>query len=355
MNEHGRPHLLLVRAPMPFDPSAPASPESGLFGLDVAPEEASVQVLGVPFDATTSYRKGAAAGPAAILRASHQVDLFDLVTGRPYEAGLWMPPEDPLVRRWNTEAREQAEAVIARGGGQPGDPDLERVNAIQEELNAWVRARTEEALDAGELAGLVGGDHSTPLGAIEAHAARFPGMGILHVDAHADLRVAYEGFRYSHASILHNVLSRTDVPTVVQVGLRDLCEEEYDAIRGSERLHALFDHEWAAARARGRGMQDLVRRRLAPLPDLVYVTFDVDGLDPSLCPHTGTPVPGGLSWHDAMLVLSELVASGRRIVGFDLNEVAPESEEPNAPDSWDAIVGARLLYRLIGFSLASRT
>ena len=337
-----------------FDPSAPAPPDSGLFGLESTPEESGVQVLGVPFDATTSYRKGAAGGPAAILRASHQVDLYDLVTGKPYEVGLWMPPEDPRVRRWNADATVSADKVIARGGGHPGDPHVERVNEIQEELNLWVRQRTEEALDAGELAALVGGDHSTPLGAIEAHAERYPGMGILHIDAHADLRVAYEGFTYSHASILHNVLERTDTGSIVQIGLRDLCEEEHRVIQDTPRLHALFDHEWAEARADGKSSQDVVRRALGPLPDDVYITFDVDGLDPSLCPNTGTPVPGGLSWHDAMLVLRELVSSGRRIVGFDLNEVAPASQEPDAPDSWDAIVGARLLYRLIGFALRSR-
>jgi len=338
----------------PFDPSAPARPASGLFGLDPAPGEALVHVLGVPFDATTSYRRGAAAGPRAIRRASHQVDLFDRLTGKPYEAGIWMAPDEPRVVRWNDEASVAAGRVILHGGAEPGDPDVELVNHVQEELNAWVRARTDEGLAAGRLVALVGGDHSTSLGAIEACAARHPGLGILQVDAHADLRVAYEGFTYSHASILHNVLERVDTGSVVQVGLRDLCEEEHAAIADSARLHPLFDDEWARARARGDHLPELCERALGPLPAEVYVTFDVDGLDPSLCPHTGTPVPGGLSWHDAMLLLETLVASGRRIVGLDLNEVAPASPEEDVPDGWDAIVGARLLYRLIGFALRSR-
>jgi agmatinase len=180
-------------------------------------------------------------------------------------------------------------------------------------------------------------------------------MGILHVDAHADLRVAYEGFTWSHASILHNVLERIDgVARVVQVGVRDLCDEELAAIQGSEgRVRTVFDHEWAEARFTGHDLVAVVRRTLEALPREVYVSFDVDGLDPTLCPGTGTPVPGGLSWHEAMLWLGELSRSGRRIVGLDLTEVAPTPVADPERDSWDAVIGARLLYRMIGFALAT--
>ena len=322
-----------------FDPGAPAGAASGLFGLESAPGEARVHVVAVPFDATTSYRKGAARGPAAILEASRQVDLFDAVTGKPYEAGIWMAPPEGTVERWN----EAASTHAARG-------EVDAVNGIGDALNAFVYERAGEALANGKLVGTLGGDHSTPFGAIQAHAERAPGMGVLHFDAHADLRDAYQGFTWSHASILHNVATRLDgVGAIVQVGLRDLCEEEHHAIANSSgRIHALFDHEWAEARYAGEDLRALVRRTLEHLPGDVYVTFDVDGLDPALCPGTGTPVPGGLSWHEAMLWLGELVRSGRRIVGFDLTEVAPRD------DGWDAIVGARLLYRLIGFALLSR-
>jgi len=340
-----------------FDPSAAARPGSGLFGLDSSPEDAGVHVLGVPFDATTSFRRGAAAGPAAVLAASHQVDLFDPVTGHPYEAGLWMAPLAPEVVAWNDEAGTQAAPVIAAGGVE-ADPTLAeaaaRVDAIQRELDEWVHARTSAALDAGKLAATLGGDHSVPFGAIRAHVERHPELGILHFDAHADLRDAYEGFPRSHASILHNVTRELDRP-VLQVGLRDLSAEERDAIDG-ERVRAVFDHDWADARLRGADLRALVRRELSGLPREVYVTFDVDGLDPALCPNTGTPVPGGLTWHEAMLWLEELVLSGRRLVGFDLCEVAPApAERGGTPgEGWDEIVGARLLYRLIGFALLSR-
>lgn len=339
-----------------FDPNAAAAPDSGIFGLPEDPDGARVHVLGVPFDATTSFRKGTARGPEAIRVASHQVDLFDLAFGRPYEAGIWMAPLDPAVERWNAEASRAAEPVIA-AAGVGDDPELvqaaARVDALQEELNRFVEARTDEILARNKLCALVGGDHSTPFGAIRAHARRFPGLGVLHVDAHADLRPAYEGFTYSHASILRNVAEKIDVARIVQVGIRDFSEEERDFIAASRgRIRTLFDLDWAEAKHSGHNLKALVRRTLEPLPRDVYVTFDIDGLEPALCPNTGTPVPGGLGWNEALLWLEELVRSGRRIVGCDLNEVAPApGTEPG--DGWDENVGARLLYKLIGAALAS--
>lgn len=323
-----------------FDPDAAAEPGSGVFGLPHGPEEARTHVIPVPFDATASYRKGAARGPAAILRASRQVDLFDLATGRPYEQGIWMAEPDARIAAWN----EEATAL--------GTTDLGRVNAIGTEVNAVVEAAVAEALDAGRLPAVVGGDHSVPFGAFRAAAQRHPGLGILHFDAHADLRRAYEGFEWSHASIFRNVVDRiAEVERIVQVGVRDVGERELETIRSSpERIRTLFDAEWAAAALEGRDRRALVREWIGALPERVWVSFDVDGLDPALCPNTGTPVPGGLSWHDALLWLEELGRSDRRVVGVDLCEVNPGATSARE-DSWDAIVGARLLYRLIGTAL----
>jgi agmatinase len=352
-----------------FDPDAAAQAGSGIFGLPADPAKARVHVLPVPFDATTSYRKGAARGPAAILQASRQVELFDLAggvaggtagsgRGKPYLQGICMLEPDPRIAKLNDEASAKADRIIAVGGTIGNDralaKDLARVNEIGEELNAIVRTAAERILDAGRLPAIVGGDHSTPFGAMEAVAARHPGLGILHFDAHADLREAFEGFEWSHASIMHNVVSKLEgVAVLAQVGIRDLGEREHERILGSKgRIRTLFDVEWARARLEGFNLRELVKKRLEPLPEKVYVSFDVDGLDPTLCPNTGTPVPGGLSWHETLLWLEELAKSGRTIVGLDLNEVSPGSTSPEE-DSWDAIVGARLLYRMIGTALAS--
>jgi len=340
----------------PFDPDAAALEESGIFGLPHDPEHAHVHVIPVPFDATTSYRKGTARGPEAMLRASKQIDLFDLQTGKPYEQGIAMLEADPRIARLNAEASEKADRIIEAAGVIGSDKALksalERVNSIGDELNRIVRTGVEKALDAGRLPVLVGGDHSTPFGAMQACAARHPGLGILHFDAHADLREEYEGFEWSHASIMDNVVKRLDgVAKLVQVGIRDLGEREFERIeRSNGRIRVLFDKDWQRAKLDGAGLRKLVRSTIDELPDVVYVSFDIDGLDPTLCPNTGTPVPGGLSWSETMLWLEELAHSKKKIVGIDLNEVSPGDSSPEL-DSWDAIVGARLLYRLIGTAL----
>ncbi|MCK6447250.1 MAG: agmatinase family protein [Planctomycetes bacterium] len=342
-----------------FDPNAAASPSSGIFGLNSTLDEAAVQVLPVPFDATASYRKGAWKGPDAIFRASKQVDLFDLATGRPYEAGIAMLDADPGVQKRNREASKLADRVIAAGGVVTGKPPLEKalaeVNALGAEVNQRVYRAAKSALESGKLLALVGGDHSTPFGAIRAALERYPKLGVLHFDAHADLRVAYEGFEWSHASIMENVLRRLPLAKLVQVGIRDFCEDEFDLIRASKgRVATLFDRDWQNAKLEGRDLKRVVREHLAKLPRDVYVSFDIDALDPTLCPNTGTPVPGGLSWGETMFWLDELVRAKKRVVALDLNEVNPGPDDDGESDSFDAMVGARLLYRMIATALATR-
>lgn len=345
--------------PRSFDPSGAAHAGSGLFGLPHSPQEAHVHVIPVPFDATTSYRKGTARGPAAILRASHQVDLRDLLFGDAFARGICMLPEDPRISAWNVEATRLAQSIIDLGGEIDDRADLKidlaRVNRICQELDDCVADETRRVLEAGRVPIVVGGDHATPFGAIQEAAAAHPGLGVLHFDAHADLRDAYEGFQRSHASILRNVLDRVaGVSHVVQVGIRDVCEAEMDyAATQAGRLTQVLDHDWAFAKLEGKNLRARARQAINRLPRQVWVTFDIDGLDPSLCPNTGTPVPGGLSFQEASLWLHELVQSGRKIIGADVVEVSPGEASAEDADTVDAQVGARILYRLIGAALAS--
>lgn len=333
-----------------FDPNAAASPDSGIFGLDCAEADSAIVLVPVPFAATVSYGGGAERGPGAILAASRQVDLYDLQFGRVHERGIHLQVADPAVAAAHARARALVEQVLA-------DPlaasaaTLAAIDAAGAAVNAEVHRRTARILAAGSVPGIVGGDHSVPLGAIAACGERHARLGILHVDAHADLRVAYEGFRWSHASIMDNVLR--EVPAVqrlVQVGIRDFCEQEFASIQRSEgRVVTHFDHEWQRRRFLGATFDELCREAVGALPEHVYVSFDIDGLDPALCPNTGTPVPGGLQFAEAAHLIECVVASGRRIVGFDVVEVAPgESGE------WDANVGARLLYKLCGAAVRGR-
>jgi len=335
---------------MTFDPNAAATPDSGIFGLPCTEEQSAVVLVPVPFAATVSYGTGAENGPAAILAASRQVDLYDLRAGRAYERGIHLRQADPRIRQAHERARPLAARAIEQGGSGPGLADITAaVDAAGAEVNALVQQAVAGILGQGKVPGVVGGDHSVPFGAIAAVAAHHPGVGILHIDAHADLRVAYEGFRWSHASIMDNVVR--DVPGVqrlVQVGIRDFCEQELEAITASGgRIVTHFDREWQARRFRGETFDAQCQQAIAALPALVYVSFDVDGLDPAACPNTGTPVPGGLSFAEAVYLIEAVTASGRRVVGFDLVEVAPGADE------WDANVGARLLYQLCIAAAAS--
>ena len=340
---------------MAFDPNAAATGD-GVFGLPHTAAEAGVVLVPVPFEATTSYGGGAARGPRAILAASRQVDLFDIETGRPYEAGIAMLPEPEEWRGWNDEAqalvrRIRDQHVLGVGETQLAT-DRKRVDALCEQLNTTLQTRVAHLLAEGKRVGTVGGDHGSVFGAIAAHADRYPGLGILHFDAHADLRRAYEGFEWSHASIMESVVRRLpNVARLVQVGVRDACEEEHDLVRASAgRIRTYWDAELARERFAGSTWAAQVERIVGDLPKQVYVSFDIDGLDPALCPNTGTPVPGGLSFHEASYLLGAVARSGRRIVGFDLVEVAPASDG----GEWDANVGARMLYKLVGWMLASK-
>jgi agmatinase len=334
-----------------FDPSAAAAPDSGVFGLPHDEHEAAIVLIPVPFAATVSYGGGAERGPSAILAASRQVDLYDHQFGRAYELGIHMLEPDPILSVMHEQTRDLCAPIVARGGSLPEDAEsIGAIDAAGELVNAIAHGTAQQLFAAGKIVGVVGGDHSVPFGAIRAAAAAFPGLGVLHVDAHADLRVAYEGFRWSHASIFHNVLEEVNgVARLVQVGIRDFSEDELRTIHGSQgRIVTHFDQEWRRRQFCGVTFDALCQEVLAALPHHVWLSIDIDGLDPALCPSTGTPVPGGLSFAELAHLLGVVVASGRRVVGFDLVEVAPGAGE------WDANVGARVLYKLCGAALASR-
>ena len=262
---------------------------------------------------------------------------------------------DYSLQEASQRLRTDAARVIdhLEGGGSPDDEyvvrKVRRVNEGCAAMNANIESQAARWLDAGRIVGLVGGDHSTPYGLIRALGARHAEFGILHIDAHCDLRDAYEGFEFSHASIMFNVLR--DVPQAVriaQVGVRDFSEGEAALAASSERIATFDDLSLAAARFRGETWDEQCRRIVGTLPREVYVSFDIDGLTFENCPHTGTPVSGGLTFNEAVWLLAVLARSGRRIIGFDVVEVCP------APDQRiDAITGARILWKLCGLTLAS--
>lgn len=344
-------------APGNFDPNAASSADSGIFGLPHSEDESHVVFIPVPWEATTSYGGGTVNGPRAILAASRQVDLYHRQVLRPYEAGLHMRGESGVVRVWNDEARPLARNVIATGGRIEGSEvlrsDLDRVNELSDTLNAWVEAQTAEVLSDGRLAVIVGGDHSTPFGAFRAMAAHVGSFDILQFDAHCDFRAAFEGFEHSHASIMRNAMSRIpEVRRITQVGIRDFCEEELEFARElGTRASIHFDDAMKERLHAGETWNAICDDIISGLGERVWISFDIDGLTRAHCPHTGTPTPGGLEYSQAAHLIARLGRSGRRIVGFDLNEVAPD---PEGRDEWDGNVGSRLLYHMTAWMLASQ-
>ena len=326
---------------MSFDPNAASEKKSGIFGLPSKEANAKIIFIPVPWEATTSYGGGTSKGPSAIFEASKQVDLFDLELGDFYEAGLFMLPESANVKKWNKEAKAAAKKK-----------SLKRVNELGHKINDFVFTETRRVLEAGKIPAIVGGDHSVPFGAFQAIAEKYPSYGILHFDAHSDTRKAFEGFTWSHASIFHNVLEKIPAcKKLVQVGIRDFCEEEFNYCRSQkERVKTYYDLELSQRKYRGETWEKIVSEIISELPENVWISFDIDGLDPRFCPNTGTPVPGGLDFNEALFIISTLAKSGRKIIGFDLNEVAPD---PSGASEWDANVGARLLYKMAGWCLKS--
>lgn len=341
----------------PTDASSTASYKVGLFGLPTTREDARIVVIPVPWEVTTSYGGGTSRGPECVWRASPQIDLFDLELGQTYEAGYHLLPIPAFIADLNAALKPKALAIRAAledaGGLNPAlQKTLAEVNQGCAQMTSWVYAEARSILGNRQIPAVLGGDHSSPEGNIRAVSEAFSGaIGILHIDAHADLRYQYQGFERSHASIMNNVITAPWRPQkLVQVAIRDLCKEECDFINENEKIETYFDLNLKRALFEGETWSSTCQRIVRGLPDFVYVSFDIDGLSPEYCPHTGTPVPGGLSFDQANYLLRTLVESGRKIVGFDLNEVAPGPDG----DEWDGNVGARLLYKLCGWSAKSQ-
>lgn len=333
---------------MSIDPNALAQHNGEFFGLETKPGQEKIQVLCVPWDVTTSYRAGTVKGPDAVLEASYQVDLFS-----PDVEEAWNLPmlrakakadwdkKSKKLRKISEEYLEFLEAGGDVAKSKKFRAVLAKINQATAELNDWVYAETKKILAQKKKVLLLGGDHAVPLGAIRAYAEAYPDLSILHFDAHADLRDAYEGFQDSHASIMFNALKRTPIKKIVQVGVRDCSSGEVALIRADKRMKTYFDWDLKEKKYAGEPWGKIADEIVSHLSPHVYISFDIDGLDPKLCPNTGTPVPGGLEFTEATAIIRAVLKAGKKVVGADLVEVAPAKD-----NEWDANVGARLLFQL---------
>lgn len=315
-------------------------------GLPFTEDQAKVVMISVPWDVTVSYSDGTSLGPDNILDASVQLDLFDPEIKDAWKLGIFLRPSSEKWKIKNREFRPLAQKYIRfiESGGQISenmemDQLLRNINQTHVQLNEEVYVESKKIIDSNKIAAVVGGEHSVPLGLLKALKEKYPSFGVLHIDAHMDLRHQYEGFQFSHASIFNNAIQLKYVDSLVQVGIRDFCDLEVEFAR-EHGVKVFYDYLLKTARFQGKTWHQQCLEIIKSLPQQVYISFDIDGLSPHLCPNTGTPVAGGLEYDESLYLIKLLAESGRQIIGFDLCEVGGLGNE------WDGNVGARILYKL---------
>jgi len=334
--------------------------QTSIFGNKNKYKDSSLIYLPIPWDATTSYEAGTHRGPLAIHNASPQIDLYDLQTNsEPYLCGLHMLKPPTELYKWNTLARKKVLSITKKLNPEEEHPKLtpqhKEVNKLSEKLNTWTYKQSKLILKDHKICAIVGGDHSTPFGALQAISENEKNYGILHFDAHFDLRRAYQGFTHSHASIMYNALeSFPEIEKIIQVGIRDFSLEEFEYYKSLEgRSIVYFDSHIQEKKYNGASFDKIADEIVSQLPNKIWISFDIDGLDPQFCPNTGTPVPGGLHFYESLYIIKKAVLLGKKIIGFDLVEVSPPKNKSNTSE-WDANVGMRLLYQISAWCLKSQ-
>jgi len=339
-----------------FDANGVGVDNGNFIGLPFNYEESDIVIIPVPWDVTVSYNDGTSSAPFEIQAASLQVDLHDHDVKDAWKKGIYMFPVDDSIYDKNKKLRKKAKKLIAHyeDGGTIDDDKkyiklVDKINAECEKLNNYVYAKSKKIVEDNKLPVVLGGDHSTPYGLIKALNEKHNNFGILQIDAHCDLRNAYEEFTFSHASIMFNAIQLKSVKKLVQVGIRDYCEDELNTILHSKNnIVTFFDADLKTSAYNGKTWKTQCEEIVKLLPQKVYISFDIDGLDTRFCPGTGTPVPGGLDYHQAVMLVQEVWKSGRTIIGLDLNEVST-----TVGGEWNANVGARLLYKLCNIARAT--
>jgi agmatinase len=339
-----------------FDPNGASNPSNNIYGFPTTEEEARLVILPIPWEVTVSYNAGTSRASEHIFKASMQVDIFDEEYPDTWREGFYMRPADKKILMKSDYLRKEAElyiAYISRGEDLKKNAfmckSLKDINEGGTYLNGWVYEQTKSLMNRGKLVALLGGDHSTAFGYFRAIGERHGDFGILQIDAHCDLRKCYEDFDYSHASIMYNALEEIpQISKLVQVGIRDYSEVEWKYIKESNgRIVTFFDKDIKRKQYEGMAWKQIVDEIVAQLPDKIFLSFDIDGLDPKLCPNSGTPVQGGFETEQVFYLLKKMLESGKTFLGFDLVEVGTGESD------WDSNVGARVLFKLCNLLTAA--
>jgi agmatinase len=339
-----------------FNPNTVGNPNNNIFGLPSNEAESLLVVLPIPWEVTVSYGAGTSRAPEHVFKASIQVDLFNKDVHDGWKTGFFMREIDKKLLLKSDYLRKEAELYIdyISKGERVEDnkfmtKSLKDINEGGAYMNNWVYEHCQELLEKGKLVALLGGDHSISLGYLKALAEKHGQFGVLQIDAHCDLRKQYESFIYSHASIMYNALQEVpNLTKLVQVGVRDFCDEEWELVCNSQgRVITYFDQSIKERQYEGETWKSISDEMIGQLPQKVYLSFDIDGLDRKYCPNTGTPVQGGFETEEILYLVKKILDSGRQLIGFDLVEIGVGQND------WDSNVGAHLLWRLCNLMVKS--
>jgi agmatinase len=277
-------------------------------------DDSKIVIVSAPYEHSTSYGKGAAGGPEAIIRASHFVEFYD----------------DEFDRELCFDLGIATQELLDFGEKY----DSEALELIENEIDVLLR---EE-----KFVVTLGGEHTISIAPVKAHFNKYPGMSILHFDAHSDLRDEYEDSKYSHACFMSRVAEFFPTEKITQVGIRAQCIEESAFIR-ENKINTFY----ASAIRRGLHGMNWQKAVADTLSDEIYVTFDIDYFDPSLIPTTGTPEPDGFLYSETLDIFREIIKSGKKIIGMDVVELAPMGEMHHP-----YLTTARLIYKILNFTFA---
>jgi len=322
-----------------------------LFGLSKPAEESEIVIVPVPWNANASEPTNTHEALDSLVDVSELIDLYHPKFPDMWRYGISTTPSLEGIVARNNEASVLAKELISLDG-QDGDEAVSKREDLKQRLNQQnektfhqVYQVCQEWIEKGKLVGLIGGDHSVSLGYISMVADHCENFGVLQIDAHCDLRSSYLDNDFSHASIMHHVAGFSSVTRLVQVGVRDYSESELKAIKSAKgKIKTFFDDDIKNQLFQGKSWQSICKKIVHALPDKVYISFDVDGLTSDLCPHTGTPVPGGLSYEQVSYLFHMIHQSKKQIIGFDLVEIGRDKER-----QWDEKVASRILYLLCGY------
>ena len=327
--------------------------KAGVFGLSFDEGESNLILLAIPFELTTTFREGTSLAPSKIKDISSQIDLMNNINSHAWQKGIyWDDSKEVFFQNISNSYRPSTKKIIdyLENNSILSDDlknELKIINDVCKNVMNDIYKQVIKILKNGKIPGLIGGEHSITYGAIDAIKDFYDDFGILQIDAHHDLRKSYLGFIYSHASVMYNVINDfKEINKLIQIGVRDYSEEENNFAKKNKKISTFYNFDINSQLLNGKSFHDIANEIVNLLPENIYISFDIDGLQPYLCPNSGTPVPGGFSYEEIEYLFYLISKTNKKVIGFDLCEVSGRGQ-------WDAIVGSRILYLLSVLALRS--